>query len=84
MPPLAPPRRFSYHALAMQQPCDGVTVVDFSQSLAGALTTMFLADTGAEVITVEPPGGDPLRGSSRLPSVAARTEERGARPDVGG
>ena len=46
----------------MQQPCDGVTVVDFSQSLAGALTTMFLADTGAEVITVEPPGGDPLRG----------------------
>ncbi len=45
----------------MQQPCDGITVVDFSQSLAGALATMFLADTGAEVITVEPPGGDPLR-----------------------
>ena len=45
----------------MQQPCDGITVVDFSQSLAGALATMFLADTGAEVVTVEPPGGDPLR-----------------------
>jgi crotonobetainyl-CoA:carnitine CoA-transferase CaiB-like acyl-CoA transferase len=36
-------------------------VVDFSWGLAGALTSLLLADFGAEVLKVEPPGGDPLR-----------------------
>jgi crotonobetainyl-CoA:carnitine CoA-transferase CaiB-like acyl-CoA transferase len=37
---------------------DGIRVVDFSQIAAGPLCTMFLGDMGADVIKVEPPGGD--------------------------
>src|ERR1700753_348661 len=36
---------------------EGVRVVDFGQYLAGPMTAMFLADYGAEVIRVDPPGG---------------------------
>ena len=40
---------------------EGIRVLDFSWGLAGAITTMVLGDNGAEVIKVEPPGGDPQR-----------------------
>jgi crotonobetainyl-CoA:carnitine CoA-transferase CaiB-like acyl-CoA transferase len=36
----------------------GVRVLDCTQGLAGPLATMLLADFGAEVLKVEPPGGD--------------------------
>ncbi len=45
----------------MASVCDGVTVLDFSQGMAGSMATMVLGDNGAEVIKVEPPGGDPGR-----------------------
>ncbi|MBI3744854.1 MAG: CoA transferase, partial [Chloroflexi bacterium] len=45
----------------MPRPCDGLRVVDFTHSYPGALATMVLADAGAEVIHIEPPGGDPVR-----------------------
>ena len=45
----------------MAGPCTGLTVLDFSQGMSGALCTLVLADYGAEVIKVEPPGGDPFR-----------------------
>lgn len=38
----------------------GIRVVDLSQGMAGSLITMILADYGAEVTRLEPPGGDPL------------------------
>jgi crotonobetainyl-CoA:carnitine CoA-transferase CaiB-like acyl-CoA transferase len=36
-------------------------VLDFSWGMAGGLATAVLADFGANVIKIEPPGGDPLR-----------------------
>lgn len=42
-------------------PLDGVLVADLSRVLAGPLATMTLGDLGAEVVKVEPPGGDETR-----------------------
>lgn len=41
---------------------DGMRVVDLSRYLPGPLATLWLADFGAEVVKVEPPGGDGMRG----------------------
>ena len=35
----------------------GIHVIDFGQYIAGPLTGMLLADQGADVIRVDPPGG---------------------------
>ncbi|TQM11339.1 CaiB/BaiF CoA transferase family protein [Pseudonocardia kunmingensis] len=51
-------------------PLDGLTVVDLSTSLPGAFTTQFLADAGADVVQVEPPGGSPLRAQPGWPGLA--------------
>ena len=45
----------------MTQVFDGITVLDFSQGMAGSVATMVMSDFGADVIKVEPPGGDPYR-----------------------
>lgn len=43
-------------------PLEGLTVADFSRVLAGPLAAMTLGDLGADVVKVEPPGGDETRG----------------------
>src|SRR5699024_9707434 len=40
---------------------DNVKVLDLSWGIAGPMTTMMMADQGAEVVKIEPPGGDPHR-----------------------
>ena len=42
-------------------PLSDVRVVDFSQNLAGPYAAQILGDLGADVVKVEPPGGDPAR-----------------------
>ena len=45
----------------------GIRVVDLSWGFAGSLTTMVLADYGADVVKVEPPEGDPIRRHPAFP-----------------
>ena len=40
----------------------GINVLDLSQYLPGPFAGQILADLGAEVVKVEPPAGDPMRG----------------------
>lgn len=48
------------------RPLDGIRVVEMGQLLAGPFTGTILAYFGAEVIKVEPPSGDPVRGWRQL------------------
>jgi crotonobetainyl-CoA:carnitine CoA-transferase CaiB-like acyl-CoA transferase len=51
---------------------DGMRVLDFSAWRPMAHATQALADLGAEVLKVEPPGGDPMRGYPEIFASVAR------------
>src|ERR1700728_4613477 len=50
-------------------PLAGLRVLDLSNSLAGAQASQTLADFGAEVVYVEPPGGSSLRDLPSFPMI---------------
>ncbi len=56
---------------------DGVRVVDLTAGLAGPVAGMLLADLGADVIKIYPPGGGPSRADPGL-----HMWDRGKRPAV--
>ena len=47
----------------MPGPLDGYRILDFTHYQQGPYATVMLSDLGAEIWKVEPPGGDPGRGS---------------------
>ena len=51
----------------MTGPFEALRVIDLSSGQAGGITSMVLADFGADVIKVEPPGGDPGRAEPASP-----------------
>ena len=60
----------------------GVKVVDFSAFVAGPLAAEVLADLGAEVIKVEPPGGEAMRGAAYA-IAACQRGKRSLAMDIG-
>ncbi len=56
----------------MPGPLDGVKVVEFTEIIAGPFAGMLLSDMGAEVIKVEPPWGDPWRGTQPVSPTESR------------
>src|SRR5678815_4712313 len=60
-PPRSSLKRRSYEPAA-KGPLSDLRVLDLSRLFAGNVLSQILGDFGAEVIKVEPPGGDTLRG----------------------
>ncbi|HEY1636292.1 MAG TPA: CoA transferase [Acidimicrobiales bacterium] len=60
---------------------DGLRVLDLSWGIAGPMTTMILADNGAQVTRIEPPGGDPF--ASQAGYRVWHRGKRSARLDLG-
>jgi len=71
---------------AERRPLTGLTVLDLTQIYNGPYATFLLAAAGAEVIKIEPPGGEHLRrraeGGFALPFAALGAGKRSLRLDL--
>ena len=74
----------------MKTPLEGIRVLDLSHALAGPFASTMLADYGAEVIKIEPPGsgdisrawGSPLPGGETAYFVSLHRNKRGITLDL--
>jgi crotonobetainyl-CoA:carnitine CoA-transferase CaiB-like acyl-CoA transferase len=73
----------------MTRPLEGMRVLDLTQLLSGPYCTMMLADMGADVLKVEPPGGEMQRQAMRVdqtdespPFMAINRNKRGLVVDL--
>jgi len=56
---------------------EGVKVLDLSEDIAGSFCARLLADYGAEVLKIEPPGGAALRRMGPVVGQKTGTERTG-------
>ena len=75
--PTSTERRCLHDGCARRPVLEGIDVLDLSTGIAGPMTGMLLADHGARVTKIEPPGGDPTRSLS-----GAQVWHRGKRSAV--
>lgn len=61
----------------MTGPVDGVRILDLTTGIAGPYATKLLADYGADVVKVEPPGGDFSRALGPFPGDEPHPEKSG-------
>ncbi|HCU97150.1 MAG TPA: carnitine dehydratase [Actinobacteria bacterium] len=73
----------------MPRPLEGIRLLDLSQGAAGPTCAMLLADLGAQVVKVEPPGGEwgrglgpPFVGGTAAAFLAMNRNKRGIVIDV--
>ncbi len=65
-------------------PLSGVRVIEVGRFAAGPACATVLADWGADVIKIEPPGGDPARGRGVIEGGDARRLLQRGMPGPGG
>lgn len=57
-------------------PLDNVRIIEVDNWMATPSAAAIFADMGAEVIKIEPPGGDPMRGTGRPPKLDDQKKRR--------
>ena len=61
----------------MVGPLEGLRIIDLTRGVAGPYATKLIADYGADVVKLEPPGGDPSRQFGPFPNDEPHPERSG-------